>query len=69
MPQDAVKAAQAFEKSAKGGNANGMYNYGRCFFHGLGVPQDLLQAREWITKAAQAGHKNAAAFMEDQGWN
>ena len=50
------------------GDANGQYNLGRSYFHGLGVPLDMEQAKYWVKKAAAQGHKNATAFMEDNQW-
>ena len=50
------------------GNANAQYNLGRCYFHGLGVPNDPVMAQKWVTEAALQGHENARLFMADNNW-
>jgi TPR repeat protein len=44
-----------------------MYLYARCLDQGLGTVQDLLGARQWYEKAAQAGSKPAKEWLTKNG--
>ncbi|KAF9994258.1 hypothetical protein BGZ79_000990 [Entomortierella chlamydospora] len=43
---DYLKAADLYTKSAKQGNVVARRNLGYMYLHGIGVPQDLVQAKE-----------------------
>ncbi|HIX19249.1 MAG TPA: SEL1-like repeat protein, partial [Candidatus Akkermansia intestinigallinarum] len=63
-----VAAMNCFLRAAQLNNRAAQYNLGRCYFHGLGTPKDEQAARFWISKAAEAGHADARAFMQDHHW-
>ncbi|KAG0010506.1 hypothetical protein BGZ80_001431 [Entomortierella chlamydospora] len=46
IPPDYLKAADLYTKSAKQGNVVARRNLGYMYLHGIGVPQDLVQAKE-----------------------
>lgn len=48
-----------FRKSADQGNADGQYGLGAMHAAGEGVSKDPVEARKWITRAADQGHKQA----------
>ena len=41
------------------GRKDAAYNLGNAFANGLGVPQDKMRAMEFLSKAAEMGHKEA----------
>lgn len=42
------------------GGTHAVYLRGNCYYFGMGgFPQDFKKAREWLTKAAEAGHPKA----------
>uniref|UniRef100_A0A914YSU1 DZIP3-like HEPN domain-containing protein n=1 Tax=Panagrolaimus superbus TaxID=310955 RepID=A0A914YSU1_9BILA len=54
VEQDYAKAALYYGKAAADGEAEGMYNLGRLYHHGHGVPVDFKQSLYWLVKAAEA---------------
>jgi TPR repeat protein len=46
------------------GNAAAQYNLGVMYANGLGVPQSLSQAREWLNKAAAQNYRQAQTALE-----
>ena len=52
MAIDYPRAFAAYKVSAEGGDDTSLYMLGYMYEHGLGVPQDLKQARAWYEKAA-----------------
>ena len=46
-----------FEKSAKGGCAEGMEKLGDCYYEGKGVSRNFSLANKWYTKAAKLQNK------------
>ncbi|MBI3887252.1 MAG: sel1 repeat family protein [Opitutae bacterium] len=55
VPPDPKKAAEFFEKAARGGNANGWFRLGKIYHDGLGGPPDYGRALDCFTLAARAG--------------
>jgi TPR repeat protein len=53
------KAAELFEKGARGGNSFCMRLYAQCVENGIGVGKNQLQAMNWYRKAADAGDRRA----------
>lgn len=53
------EAVAYFRKSAEQGNADGQYGLGAMYAAGEGVKKDPAEARKWITRAADQGHKLA----------
>lgn len=52
---------------AKGGDVKAWYHVGEMYEKGLGVAQDLNEARSWYAKAADKGNTQARAKIE--GWS
>ncbi len=53
------KAAELFEKGARGGDSFSMFNYAQCLDQGLGTTKNGLQAQAWYRKSAEAGDERA----------
>jgi TPR repeat protein len=53
------EAVGYYRKSAEQGNPDGQFGYGAMLASGEGTKRDVDQAREWILKAAEQGHKLA----------
>jgi TPR repeat protein len=62
---DQKKAAKLFEKGARGGNAFCMWGYASCLELGIGLDPNLLQAKSWYRKAAEAGDKKAVEWCRE----
>ncbi|HUS97906.1 MAG TPA: caspase family protein, partial [Hyphomicrobiaceae bacterium] len=63
---DNAKLAEArglYLKAADEGLAAAMYQLGRHFDHGRGVPRDHVKAAQWYRKAADKGHARALAAV------
>jgi TPR repeat protein len=56
---ESTEAAQYYRLAAEQGNADGLYGLAVLYISGEGIPRDPVAAREWMLKAAQAGHPNA----------
>jgi serine/threonine protein kinase/TPR repeat protein len=56
------RAAELFEKGARGGDAFCMFNYAQCLDEGLGTARNQLQAQAWFRKAAEAGDRRAIDY-------
>ena len=56
IPQDYVKAAEYYRRSAELGNVGAMSDYGNMLAAGLGVKKELDKALAWHEKAAELGH-------------
>lgn len=52
---------------AKGGDVKAWYHVGEMYEKGLGVAQDLNEARSWYARAADKGNTQARAKIE--GWS
>lgn len=53
------EAIEYFRKSAIQGNADGQYGLGAMLSAGEGTEKNVVEARKWITAAAEQGHKLA----------
>ena len=49
---DIPKAFSLYQKAADKGNVMGMYDLGRCYWQGIGTPQDKGEALRWLLSAA-----------------
>ena len=68
--QDQARALQWYERAAKTGSAEAMYNLGFMNEQGRGVPQDYSKAVEWYRKAADKNESAAQyslGLMYEQG--
>lgn len=62
--QTAGEATSWFQKAAKAGDAQGMYEFAIRLYQGRGVAKDETAARRWFEKAARAGQPQAAAILK-----
>src|SRR2546425_104126 len=51
-----VSERQEMQKKADSGDTNAMYELGRMYYDGAGVPKDAAKAAEWWQKAATQGN-------------
>jgi tetratricopeptide (TPR) repeat protein len=63
VPQDYAESLHWFRRAADQGYAIAQYNLGRLYEDGRGVPQDKVQARAWMQKAAAAGNDDAKKWL------
>jgi TPR repeat protein len=61
----ADKALKFNQAQADKGDAYGLLRMGERYLNGEGVPKDLDKAREYLTKAAQAGSAEAGAKLKE----
>lgn len=54
-----AEAIEYFRKAADQGNADGQFGLGAMLSNGEGAPKNLAEARKWIVRAAEQGHKLA----------
>lgn len=59
MAEQNEEAVKYFRLAAEQGLADGYYALGAMHASGEGVTRDLAAARQWMTRAAQAGHRQA----------
>ena len=53
------------ERRACGGDANALYELGKAYSTGHGVPIDLIEAHKWFNLAVARGYKEAAHWREE----
>lgn len=53
------EAVAYYRRSAEQGNADGQFGLGSMYSSGEGVKRDPGEARRWITRAAEQGHRQA----------
>lgn len=58
------QALAAFTKLANAGNAEAQFHLGEMYWYGEAGSIDLAQARNWFTKAAASGNKEAVAALD-----
>lgn len=63
MSEQNEEAVKYFRLAADQGLAGGLYGLGAMHASGEGVTRDVEAARQWMTKAAHAGHKQAAIVL------
>jgi predicted heme/steroid binding protein len=56
-------ALRFYQEQAEKGDAYGQYRMGIRYLKGDGVPKDLAKARDYLSKAAAQGNKEAAAEL------
>lgn len=61
------RAFAIYEKLAKAGSADGMFNCGIMFARGVGVEKDMEKARQYLEMAASMGSVQAANILEKVG--
>ncbi|MBI4968584.1 MAG: sel1 repeat family protein [Rhodospirillales bacterium] len=60
-------AAREFLSEATKGSAQAMYRLGELCEQGIGVEQNLLDAKRWYGRAAERGHKPARERLKALG--
>jgi TPR repeat protein len=60
-PQDAFSM---FTRAAKLNDVGAQYQLGRCYAKGIGTSPNFAFAKEWLSKAAAAGHARAVAALK-----
>jgi TPR repeat protein len=64
--EELLKRTVAFEKEqAAAGSPTFQYELGVRYLTGDGVEPDLTEAKNWLTKAAKNGNKDAVAKLEE----
>ncbi len=64
VTQDLTRAIHLFSQAIKQKHPSAMFYLGICYEEGKGVPKDSKIAREWYTKAAKLGSKEAQEKLE-----
>ncbi len=74
VPQDYLLASQWLKKhwsdslkSAQEGDMQIQFGLGVMYADGFEVPRDEAQAKNWLKKAVEQGHRAAHDFLEDMG--
>lgn len=67
VPSDPKQADALFAEGAAKGDARAMFFHAQCLQSGLGTTKNLEDARSWYRKAAAAGDKRAADWLEKNG--
>jgi TPR repeat protein len=57
------EAAGLYRRAAESGNAEGQYALGAMLAEGRGLDRDEPTARQWIERAATAGHAGAINYL------
>jgi TPR repeat protein len=63
LPYDPAQAAMWYRKAAEQGNSDAQYSLGEMFEEGLGVPQDVHQAKSFYLKAALQDDEAAQSWL------
>jgi TPR repeat protein len=64
LPQDNLKAAELFTRSARQGLAKAQFNLAYLHHKGLGLSQDYTKACVWYKAAADQGHSEAQESLD-----
>lgn len=67
MPQNYLKAAELFLKSAEGGDRDAAANLGYYYEMGRGVERDMNKAKHYMRMAAEKGHSGAIEWLKHAG--
>jgi TPR repeat protein len=51
-------------KKAQNGDVHAMVNVGMAYWRGDGVKQDVKEAEQWLSRAAQMGDQMAPRFLQ-----
>lgn len=57
------EAAAQYRKAAEAGNADGQFALGAILADGRGLARDEAAARQWVERAASAGHAGAINYL------
>ena len=64
-PRDPKQAAKWMQLAAATGNAEGMFELGRYYRNGVGLPQNSVRAYIWLNRAATVKHLTAMHERDD----
>lgn len=64
-PPDLVRSRYWYHQAALGGSPSGMYETGLNFLLGDGGERNVVQALEWLEKAALEAHEDACWVLAD----
>ena len=64
MAQDFAAAVSWYRKAADQGLADAQTNLGVMYGNGTGVPQDYVQAHEWLNLGATSGNATAVKYRD-----
>lgn len=53
------------KKAADQGLDDAQYNVGVCYYDGVGVNKDILEAFQWFIKAKEQGHEGALSILHE----
>ena len=70
VEQSYERAFEYYEQPADLGHPLAQFNLGIMYYNGRGVQKDIAKSREWWTKAAAQGQKNAIKnlnFLDQTG--
>jgi uncharacterized protein len=66
VSKDAKKSCELFVKGGDGGDVNAMFQAGACYFNGApSWDQNKNTAKMWFRRAADKGHQDAKAVLQD----
>lgn len=65
IPQDRAQAFALMSGVAEEGDSAAQHVLGRMYLNGWGTDKDEVLARHWLTRAANAGHENAAKLLAE----
>lgn len=65
VPKDPVKAADLFLKAADLNHPRSQYQLGLMYVDGIGLERDTDEARQWLSKAADAGLADARDVLNN----
>ena len=63
MTPEEVKSFEGNRTLAEKGNRVAQYNLAICYYNGLGVAKDFVQAAAWFRKAAEQGYAQAQSNL------
>jgi TPR repeat protein len=64
LKKDLKTAFEYYTMAAMQKYPKAMFQLGIFYFYGHGVNKDILQAKEWIAKAAETGYEDALLFQK-----
>ena len=58
---------KGYREAAKNGYDKGQFSLGNCYYSGIGVAKDNVEALKWYSKAAAQGYENAKTELSKIG--
>ncbi|MCA8834491.1 MAG: sel1 repeat family protein [Proteobacteria bacterium] len=63
IPQDYSEAFKWYQRSARGNDVRGLFNYGRMYYEGFHTPKDYREAEKLFIQATEKGHMEAYYYL------